>query len=88
VIHAAFGADSNFIDTADVYSGSQVVAGKALRDRRRVVLTGKLNSALWAGQNSGGHPMCRAIRVCRKRLSNLVKDADMQRRARPGIAGR
>jgi aryl-alcohol dehydrogenase-like predicted oxidoreductase len=49
VIHTAFGAGSNFIDTADVQSESQVVAGKALCDRRRVVLTGKLNSALWAG---------------------------------------
>ncbi|MCW2549109.1 MAG: aldo/keto reductase [Mycobacterium sp.] len=57
IIHAAMDAGVNFIDTADVYSAgeSEVIVGKALRDRRDdVILTTKFGLPMGEDPNRRG----------------------------------
>ncbi|HWO61634.1 MAG TPA: aldo/keto reductase, partial [Umezawaea sp.] len=57
IVHRALDAGINFVDTADVYSGSEseVILGKALRGRRDdVVLATKVNGSMGADPNRGG----------------------------------
>jgi len=52
IIHAYLNAGHNFIDTANVYSGtkSETIVGKAVKDRRdAVVIATKASSPLGAG---------------------------------------
>jgi aryl-alcohol dehydrogenase-like predicted oxidoreductase len=57
IIHRAIDAGINFIDTADVYAGgaSEVIVGKAIKDRRDdVVLSTKVNGAMGSQPNRSG----------------------------------
>ncbi|MCS7475447.1 aldo/keto reductase [Umezawaea endophytica] len=57
IVHRALDAGINFVDTADVYSGSEseVILGKALKGRRDdVVLATKVNGSMGADPNRGG----------------------------------
>ena len=49
VIHAYLGAGHNFIDTANVYSGtrSETIVGKAVKDRRDAVVIATRRARRW-----------------------------------------
>src|SRR5947208_15562671 len=58
IIHAALDAGVNFVDTADVYSGgeSEVIIGKALKDRRDdVILATKVHGSMGEDPNERGN---------------------------------
>jgi aryl-alcohol dehydrogenase-like predicted oxidoreductase len=58
IVHAALDQGINFVDTADMYSAgeSEVIVGKALRDRRDdVVLATKVHFQMGEGRNRGGN---------------------------------
>jgi aryl-alcohol dehydrogenase-like predicted oxidoreductase len=58
IIHAALEQGINFVDTADMYSAgeSEVIVGKALKDRRDdVVLATKVHFPLTEGRNRSGN---------------------------------
>jgi aryl-alcohol dehydrogenase-like predicted oxidoreductase len=58
IIHRAFDAGINFVDTADVYSAgeSEEIVGKALRGRRdEIVLATKAHAPMGSGPNQRGN---------------------------------
>src|ERR1051326_156552 len=58
IIHRALDAGINFVDTADVYSAgeSEVIVGKALKDRRDdVVLASKVHYPMGSDPNHRGN---------------------------------
>ncbi len=55
IIHKALDAGINFIDTAAAYGDSEVVVGKAIRDRRdRIVLATKVGRPVGQDPNHTG----------------------------------
>src|SRR5579884_4366811 len=70
IIHTALDLGVNFIDTADVYTGtrSEQFIGKAIKDRRdQVILATKTGSRLAQGANGAG--------LSRRRILATVEDS-------------
>src|SRR5687767_9522554 len=77
IIHAALDAGINFIDTADVYSAgeSEVIVGKALKDRRdEVVLATKVHGVMGEDPNMQGNSRRWLVRACEDSLRRLGTD--------------
>jgi aryl-alcohol dehydrogenase-like predicted oxidoreductase len=77
VIRRALDAGINFVDTADVYSSgeSEVIVGKALRDRRDdVVLATKFFMPMGTGPNRGGGSRRWIMRAVEDSLRRLGTD--------------
>src|SRR4051794_32039383 len=77
IIHAAFDAGINFIDTADVYSGgeSEEIVGKAIKDRRDdVVLATKFFGLMGEGPNRSGGSRYWIMKECEASLRRLGTD--------------
>ncbi len=88
IIHAYLDAGHNFIDTANVYSGtkSETIVGKAVKGRRdRVVIATKASSPLGAVRSIRVEPQTRAESVrrqpapARHRLHRSLSDAPLRR---------
>ena len=77
VIHAYLNAGHNFIDTANVYSGtkSETIVGKAVKDRRHaVVIATKASSPLGAGPFDSGSSRKHVLKACEDSLRRLDTD--------------
>jgi aryl-alcohol dehydrogenase-like predicted oxidoreductase len=77
IIHRALDAGINFLDTANIYNGgeSEVVTGKAIRDRREhAVLATKARNAMGEGPNDQGLSRAHLIRACEDSLRRLGTD--------------
>jgi aryl-alcohol dehydrogenase-like predicted oxidoreductase len=77
IIHAALDAGVNFVDTADVYSGgeSEVIVGKALKDRRdQVVLATKVHGSMGKDPNEFGNSRRWIVREVENSLRRLGTD--------------
>ncbi len=77
VIHAYLDAGHNFIDTANVYSGtkSETIVGKAVKDRRdAVVVATKASSPLGAGPFESGSSRKHVVKACEDSLRRLGTD--------------
>lgn len=77
IMHTAIDRGINFFDTADMYAGgqSEVVIGKALRDRRRqVVLATKGRSRMGDGPNDLGASRVHLMRALDDSLKRLGTD--------------
>jgi aryl-alcohol dehydrogenase-like predicted oxidoreductase len=77
IIHAALDRGINFVDTADMYSAgeSEVIVGKALRDRRDdVVLATKVHFPMGDGPNRGGNSRRWIVRAVEESLRRLRTD--------------
>src|SRR3954449_2827373 len=91
VIHAALDAGVNFVDTADVYSAgeSEVIVGKALKDRREdVVLATKFFMPMGEDPNRRGGSrrwIVRAIEDSLRRLDTDYIDLYQVHRPEPGV---
>jgi aryl-alcohol dehydrogenase-like predicted oxidoreductase len=89
IIHAALDAGINFIDTANVYNAgqSEVVVGKALRDRReKVVLATKVHGKVGDGPNDEGNSRLHILKACDDSLRRLQTDyIDLYQIHRPNM---
>jgi 1-deoxyxylulose-5-phosphate synthase len=91
IIHAALDAGINFVDTANTYNGgqSEVVVGKAVRDRReKVVLATKVHFKVGDGPNDEGNSRLHILKACDDSLKRLQTDyIDLYQihRPNPGI---
>jgi aryl-alcohol dehydrogenase-like predicted oxidoreductase len=89
IIHAALEAGINFVDTANTYNGgqSEVVVGKALRDRReKVVLATKVHFRVGDGPNDEGNSRLHIIKACDDSLRRLQTDyIDLYQIHRPSM---
>ncbi len=77
IIHAYLDAGHNFIDTANVYSGtkSEVIVGKAVKGRRdSVIVATKAASPLGAGPFDGGTSRKHVMKACEDSLRRLDSD--------------
>src|SRR5574341_918596 len=77
IIHAYLDAGHNFIDTANVYSGtkSEVIVGKAVKGRRdSVVIATKAASPLGPGPFDGGTSRKHLAKACEDSLRRLDTD--------------
>ena len=77
IIDAYLGAGHNFIDTANVYSGtkSETIVGKALKGRRdSVVVATKAASPLGPGPFDGGTSRKHVMKACEDSLRRLDSD--------------
>lgn len=77
IIHRALDAGINFIDTANVYNAgeSEVVTGRAIRDRRAaVVLATKAKNPMGDGPNDQGLSRVHLLRACEDSLRRLGTD--------------
>jgi aryl-alcohol dehydrogenase-like predicted oxidoreductase len=77
IIHQAFDAGINFVDTADVYSGgeSEVILGKALKGRRDdIVLATKVHGNMGRDPNKAGNSRRWIMRACEDSLRRLDTD--------------
>ena len=77
IIHRALEAGINFVDTANVYNAgeSEVVTGRAIRDRRdQVVLATKVNGPMGEGPNERGLSRVSILRECEASLRRLGTD--------------
>lgn len=77
IIHRALDAGLNFLDTANVYNAgeSEVVTGRAIRDRReQVVLATKAKNPMGEGPNDQGLSRVHLLRECEKSLQRLGTD--------------
>jgi aryl-alcohol dehydrogenase-like predicted oxidoreductase len=77
IIHRALDAGINFVDTADVYSAgeSEVIVGKALKDRRDdVVLATKVHFPLGEGRNNSGNSRRYVLKAVEDSLRRLGTD--------------
>jgi aryl-alcohol dehydrogenase-like predicted oxidoreductase len=78
IIHAAFNAGINFIDTADVYSfgESEEIVGKALAQvkRENIVLATKVHGAMGRDVNAQGNSRRWIIAECEHSLRRLGTD--------------
>ena len=77
VIHAYLDAGHNFIDTANVYSGtrSETIVGKAVKDRRdAVVIATKASSPLGPGPFDSGSSRKHVVKACEDSLRRLGAD--------------
>ena len=89
IIHAALDAGINFVDTANTYNGgqSEVVVGKALRDRRdKVVLATKVHFKMGDGPNDEGNSRLHILKACDDSLRRLQTDyIDLYQIHRPNM---
>jgi aryl-alcohol dehydrogenase-like predicted oxidoreductase len=89
IIHAALDAGVNFVDTANVYNDgqSEVVVGKALRDRRdKVVLATKVHFKVGEGPNDEGNSRLHILKACDDSLRRLQTDyIDLYQIHRPNL---
>jgi aryl-alcohol dehydrogenase-like predicted oxidoreductase len=89
IIHAALDAGINFIDTANGYNAgqSEVVVGKALRDRReKVVLATKVHFKVGDGPNDEGNSRLHILKACEDSLRRLQTDyIDLYQIHRPNM---
>jgi aryl-alcohol dehydrogenase-like predicted oxidoreductase len=87
IIHAALEGGINFIDTADVYNDgqSEVVVGKALKDRRdKVFLATKVHGKMGDGPNDEGNSRLHILKACEDSLKRLnVAHIDLYQIHRP-----
>ena len=77
IIHAYLDGGHNFIDTANVYSGtkSETIVGKAVKGRRdSVVIATKAASPLGPGPYEGGTSRKHLMRACEDSLRRLDTD--------------
>ena len=77
MVHAAFDAGINLVDTADVYNGgeSERIVGKALAGRRdRVVLATKVHFRTGEGPNDQGNSRLHILQACEASLRRLGTD--------------
>jgi aryl-alcohol dehydrogenase-like predicted oxidoreductase len=78
IIHRAFDAGINFIDTADIYSGgeSEVIVGKALSsiDRSRIILATKVQRPMSDEPNTQGNSRRWIMAECENSLRRLGVD--------------
>ncbi|MGZ0149043.1 aldo/keto reductase [Kribbella sp. WER1] len=77
IIHAALDQGINFVDTADMYSAgeSEVIVGKALKDRRDdVVLATKVHFPFTEGRNRSGNSRRWITRAVEDSLRRLGTD--------------
>jgi aryl-alcohol dehydrogenase-like predicted oxidoreductase len=77
IINAYLDAGHNFIDTANVYSGtkSEVIVGKAVKSRRdSVVIATKAASPLGPGPFEGGTSRKHLVKACEDSLRRLDTD--------------
>ena len=77
IIHAYLDAGHNFIDTANVYSGtkSETIVGKAVKGRRDgVVIATKASSPLGAGPFDSGSSRKHVLKACADSLRRLDTD--------------
>ncbi|GAA3144980.1 aryl-alcohol dehydrogenase-like predicted oxidoreductase [Kribbella aluminosa] len=77
IIHAALDQGVNFVDTADMYSAgeSEVIVGKALKDRRDdVVLATKVHFPFTEGRNRSGNSRRWITRAVEDSLRRLGTD--------------
>ena len=77
IIHAYLDAGHNFIDTANVYSGtkSETIVGKAVKDRRdAVVIATKAASPLGPGPFDSGSSRKHVVKACEDSLRRLGTD--------------
>jgi aryl-alcohol dehydrogenase-like predicted oxidoreductase len=89
IIHAALDAGINFVDTANVYNDgqSEVVVGKALRDRRdKAVLATKVHFKMGDGPNDEGNSRLHILKACDDSLRRLQTDyIDLYQIHRPNM---
>jgi 1-deoxyxylulose-5-phosphate synthase len=89
IIHAALDAGINFVDTANVYNDgqSEVVVGKALRDRRdKVVLATKVHFKTGDRPNEEGNSRLHILKACADSLRRLQTDyIDLYQIHRPNM---
>jgi aryl-alcohol dehydrogenase-like predicted oxidoreductase len=89
IIHAALEAGINFVDTANTYNDgqSEVVVGKALRDRRdKVVLATKVHFKVGDGPNDEGNSRLHILKACDDSLRRLQTDhIDLYQIHRPNL---
>ncbi len=89
IIHAALDAGINFVDTANTYNDgqSEVVVGKALRDRReKVVLATKVHFKVGDGPNDEGNSRLHILKACDDSLRRLQTDyIDLYQIHRPNM---
>ncbi|HET7378114.1 MAG TPA: aldo/keto reductase [Anaerolineae bacterium] len=87
MIHTALAAGVNFIDTANVYNAgeSEVVVGKAIKDRRdKVFLATKVHGRMGDGPNDEGNSRIHILRACDDSLRRLkVEYIDLYQVHRP-----
>jgi len=77
IMHAAFDAGLNFVDTANVYNEgkSEIVVGKGLAGRRdQVILATKVHGRTGDGPNDGGTSRLHILRACDDSLRRLGTD--------------
>lgn len=77
IIHRALDLGINFVDTANMYNAgeSEVVTGKAIRDRRDdVVLATKVRQVMGPGPNESGLSRPHILRECERSLRRLGTD--------------
>lgn len=77
IVHRAFDAGINFVDTADVYSAgrSEEIVGRALAGRRdRVVLATKVHGQMGPGPNDQGNSRLWIMREVENSLRRLQTD--------------
>lgn len=89
IIHAALEAGINFVDTANTYNDgqSEVVVGKALRDRRdKVVLATKVHFKAGDGPNDQDNSRLHILKACEDSLRRLQTDyIDLYQIHRPNM---
>jgi len=89
IVHAALDAGINFVDTANTYNGgqSEVVVGKALRDRRdKVVLATKVHFKVGDDPNDEGNSRLHILKACDDSLRRLQTDyIDLYQIHRPSM---
>ncbi len=87
IIHAALDGGINFIDTANVYNAgqSEVIVGKALKDRRaKVFLATKVHGKMGDGPNDEGNSRLHILKACEDSLMRLnVEYIDLYQVHRP-----
>jgi len=77
IMHAAFDAGLNFVDTANVYNEgrSETIVGKGIAGRRdRVILATKVHGRTGDGPNDGGTSRLHILRACDDSLRRLGTD--------------
>jgi len=77
IMHAAFDAGLNLVDTANVYNEgrSEIIVGKGLAGRRdRVILATKVHGKTGDGPNDGGTSRLHILKACDDSLRRLGTD--------------
>jgi aryl-alcohol dehydrogenase-like predicted oxidoreductase len=75
LVHAFLDAGQNFIDTANVYVGSEAIVGKAVKGRRdQVAIATKVAAPPGPGPFDSGYSRRRLITACEESLRQLGTD--------------